>query len=213
MTIPLRHFAFPLAVALSFTLVSAPARGRQQEGLPAGHPTVATPPASDVIPPVPAGAGSGAAALDWTAPATWIAQPPANPMRRAQYKVPGPGGDAECVVFYFGPGQGGAPIDNAKRWASQFTDAAGQPATATMKTRTEQVNGVPVLFVEASGAFQAGSAMGSGTAVTRPDWALLGAVAEGADANWFFKLTGPKATLEAERAAFEGMLRSVKRGG
>ena len=27
---------------------------------------------------------------------------PSSSMRRAQYRVPGAGGDAECVVFYFG---------------------------------------------------------------------------------------------------------------
>jgi hypothetical protein len=41
---------------------------------------------------------------------------------------------------------------------------------------------------------------------------LLGAVAEGPDSNWFFKLTGPEATVRAERAAFEGMLRTLKAG-
>lgn len=186
----------------------------QPGALPAGHPAVATPAsAGELLPPVDASAGTGAAALAWTAPAGWVSEPPANSMRRAQYRIPAPGGDGECVVFYFGPGQGGAPMENAERWASQFSDAAGQPATATMKTRTEQVNGVQLLFVEAGGTYHAGSMMGMGQVVAKPDWALLGAVAEGADANWFFKFTGPKATVEAGRAAFEAMLRSVKRGG
>jgi len=184
------------------------------EDLPAGHPAVTTPPsAADILPPVDAAAGTGAAALAWRAPASWTSEPPANSMRRAQYKVPGPGGDGECVVFYFGPGQGGDPMGNAERWASQFSDASGQPATASMKTRTEKVNDVTVLFVEAGGTYHSGSMMGMGQAVAKPDWALLGAVAEGADANWFFKFTAPKATIDAERANFEAMLRSLKRGG
>jgi hypothetical protein len=41
---------------------------------------------------------------------------------------------------------------------------------------------------------------------------LLGAVAAGPDANWFFKSTGPQATVEAHRAAFEGMIASLKPG-
>lgn len=219
MTTPMHRLGISFAVALSLGLASAPARSAQQTGapvqgdLPAGHPTFAPPPASDVIPPVAADAGTGATALGWAAPASWVSQPPANAMRRAQYRVPGPGGDGECIVFYFGPGQGGDPMGNAERWASQFVDANGQSAVATMKTRTEQVNGVTVLFVEAGGTYGAGSMTGAGKVVAKPDWALLGAVAEGADANWFFKFTGPKATLEAERTAFEKMLRSVQRGG
>ena len=46
----------------------------------------------------------------------------------------------------------------------------------------------------------------------KPGQMLLGAIAEGPDANWFFKLTGPEATLEAQREAFEGMILSLRRG-
>ena len=54
--------------------------------------------------------------------------------------------------------------------------------------------------------------MGMAPSEPKPGYKLLGAVAEGADANWFFKFTGPEKTVEANRAAFEGMLKSLKRG-
>jgi hypothetical protein len=54
--------------------------------------------------------------------------------------------------------------------------------------------------------------LGGGEVVAKPGWALLGAVVEDADGNWFFKFTGPESTVEAERAAFEGMLHSLARG-
>jgi hypothetical protein len=41
---------------------------------------------------------------------------------------------------------------------------------------------------------------------------LLGAIAQGPDANWFFRTTGPRATIEAQRAAFDGLIRSLRRG-
>jgi hypothetical protein len=41
---------------------------------------------------------------------------------------------------------------------------------------------------------------------------LLGAVAPGPDANWFFKLTGPDKTVTAQRDAFIGMVKSLKPG-
>jgi len=44
-----------------------------------------------------------------------------------------------------------------------------------------------------------------------PGHMLLGAVATGPDANWFFKLTGPQATVEAQNEAFLGMVRSLKK--
>jgi hypothetical protein len=55
--------------------------------------------------------------------------------------------------------------------------------------------------------------MGSGpTGPERPNYMLLGAIAQGPDANWFFRATGPRATLEAQRAAFDGLIRSLRRG-
>jgi hypothetical protein len=41
---------------------------------------------------------------------------------------------------------------------------------------------------------------------------LLGAIADGPDAKWFFRAVGPRATLEAQRSAFDRMIRSLKRG-
>ena len=46
-------------------------------------------------------------------------------MRHAQYRVPGGNGDGECIVFYFGPGEGGDPMSNARRWAGQFDQPDG----------------------------------------------------------------------------------------
>lgn len=183
--------------------------------LPAGHPPVAQQPGGtapgDARLPVILPGGQGGAAVVWTVPSGWKAEPPANPTRRAQYRVSGPGGDGEFVVFYFGPGQGGDPASNAERWAAQFEPPAGQ-AAAAKKTRTLKAAGMNVLVVEASGAYLAGSMTG-GQVVRKPDWALLGAIVEGPDANWYFKLTAPRKTVEAQRAAFDGLLKSLKRGG
>ncbi len=44
------------------------------------------------------------------------------------------------------------------------------------------------------------------------DYMLLGAIARGPDANWFFKLTGPRATVAGQREAFRGMIESLKTG-
>jgi hypothetical protein len=131
-------------------------------------------------------------------------------MRRAQYRIAGPGGDAECVVFYFGAGEGGDPQANAERWAAQFTQDGGEPAA--LKTSSLAVEGVKVMVVEAAGTYHGGPTMGAAAApAPRSGYMLLGAIAEGPDANWFFKLTGPEPTVRGQRAAFEGLLRSLKK--
>lgn len=183
-------------------------------GMPGDHPPLdPAAAAATVLAPVAPGAGTGSTALAWSAPAGWTSETPSNSMRRAQYKVPGPGGDGECAVFYFGPGQGGDPQSNAERWAAQFVDGVGNPAVGSMKTRTGKVGEIDVLFVEARGTYQSGSMMGMGGGTSKPGWALLGAIATGPDANWFFKLTAPETTIEAQRKSFDEMIASLKRGG
>jgi len=182
--------------------------------LPEGHPPLDSMQSGGFeLAPVDPSAGRGESGLSWQAPAGWVAEPPANSMRRAQYKVPGPGGEGECVVFYFGPGQGGSPQANAERWASQFEQPDGRSPLEAMTTRELDEAGTKTLIVEVDGTYQSGSMMGGPAAESKPGWALLGAVVEGADANWFFKFTGPEATVVANRAAFEEMLRSVSQGG
>ena len=159
--------------------------------------------------PRESGGQTAARGLTWTAPSDWVAETPSSSMRRAQYRIAGPGGPAECAVFYFGPGQGGDAKANAARWASQFRRADGAPVTA--RTREVKAGDLTVTVVEADGTFVGG--MGGGAAgPERPDSMLLGAIAPGADANWFFRAVGPRATLEPQRASFERMVRSIKRG-
>jgi hypothetical protein len=179
--------------------------------LPPGHPPLDAGGGS-TLPPVPEGAGSGESALAWTAPKGWIAEAPTSPMRRAQYRVPGKAGDGECVVFYFGPGQGGDPMANAERWAGQFTLEDGRPALGAMTTTEIDVQGLKVTLVEVAGTYDGGMTMGTAPATPKPGYRLLGAVAPGPDANWFFKFTGPDRTVVEHHAAFESMVRSLKHG-
>ena len=131
-------------------------------------------------------------------------------MRRAQYRVPGPGGDAECVVFYFGPGQGGDASSNAMRWASQFRSPDGRGSAAAPQTAEIQVGDLEVTTVEIEGTYSGG--MGGAAGGGKPGYRLVGAIVAGPDANWFFKLTGPGKTVADQKGAFEGMIRSLRKG-
>lgn len=195
----------PAAPASAGPASSHAVTGAPVQALPPGHPALP----ADVIPAVPQGAGTGAGSMTWTVPAGWKAETPSSAMRRAQYRVAGSGGDAECVVFYFGPGQGGDAESNARRWASQFRQPDGRDGSAVMKTSVLDVGGVKVTMVDVGGNYTGG--MG-GVAGDRPGYRLLGAIAAGPDANWFLKLTGPEKTVAGQQAAFEGLVRSLKKG-
>lgn len=183
----------------------------QTDPLPPGHPAIGGPGSGPTVPAPPGSSGTDGQELVWKSPAGWTQEAPASQMRRAQYRIPGSGGPGECAVFYFGPGQGGDAQSNAARWAGQFRRPDGSPVGDAFKTREIKVGDIPVLLVEVTGTYVGG--MGGGPAgPERPNYMLLGAIAKGPDANWFFRATGPRATIEAQRAAFERMIRSLKRG-
>jgi hypothetical protein len=179
-----------------------------QGELPSGHPPLEPGASGGMIAPPPPGSGAGAAGLVWTAPAGWVEEAPANRMRKAQYRV---GAEGICVVYYFGPGEGGDAQSNAARWADQFDQPDGRSSREVMAFERFEVAGTPVTLVEVTGTYNEG--MMGGEANAHPDFMLLGAIAEGPDANWFFKLTGPENTLNEEKAAFRGMIDSLRRGG
>ena len=144
----------------------------------------------------------------WKVPDDWTKEPPSSSMRIAQYKISGPGGDAECVVFYFGPGMGGDAQSNATRWARQFEQPDGRDSVELMKVSQLEGAQTPTLIVEVTGIYDGGLAM-SGAPEKKPDHMLLGGISEGPDAPWFFKFTGPVSTIEAQRKSFLEMMQSV----
>ncbi|MDF1564448.1 MAG: hypothetical protein P1V51_15495 [Deltaproteobacteria bacterium] len=194
-----------------------PHAGMDPGALPAGHPPMGgamggaaagNPQMVGGIAAPSAAAGQGAMALTWTLPEGWKETPPANAMRRAQFEVEGKGGKAECVVFYFGPGQGGDPLSNARRWADQFQQPDGKPSSEVMKTGSRKAGEIEITTVEVTGTY-ANTMMGGAPEANQM---LLGAVAMGPDAPWFFKFTGPQETVEGARAGFEALLDSLKAG-
>lgn len=151
-----------------------------------------------------------AAGVRWTAPAGWQAEGP-RPMRAATYTIAPVAGDtpgAECVINYFGPGQGGSIGDNLERWKNQMRGGAGQVAPATVAKRT--VRGLAITTIDASGAY---SGMGGPMAASPrlvPGYRLLGAIVEGPGGNVFVKLTGPAKTIAANQQKFEQLLASFQ---
>jgi hypothetical protein len=193
--------AAPPSVAETST--AAPAA---PSGQPAGGSGVAplSPHAGLIDPQANSQQAAGAAgSIDFDVPKGWQSQQVKPGMRVAQASIPGPGGPGEFGVFYFGPG-GGGPVDaNIERWVGQM-EGAGKPAPETFET-----NGYKVTWVDVKGTMKAVS-MGMGPKTEQANARLYGAVVEGAGGPWFFKATGPDATLGPQRDAFVAMLKSVR---
>jgi hypothetical protein len=158
-------------------------------------------------------AADGVAGLEWTAPAAWTATGE-SPMRAASYTIPPGGGDSEggeCVVYYFGAGQGGGVEANVKRWIGQFTAPDGGPADKLAKRGTKTINGIEVETLELTGTYLFKPFPMAPKATPKPGYRMLAAIVAGADAPVFFKLTGPVKTVAAAEAAYEKMLASLRK--
>jgi hypothetical protein len=141
--------------------------------------------------------------IDFDVPKAWPSQKPTSGMRLVQASIPGPGGAGDFAVFYFGPG-GGGPVDaNIDRWVGQM-EGGSKPSPETF-----EVNGYRVTWVDVKGTMKP-STMGMGPSTPQANARLFGGVVEGPGGPWFFKATGPDATLAPQRDAFVGMLKSVR---
>jgi hypothetical protein len=123
-------------------------------------------------------------------------------MRAATYTV----GDAECVVYFFGQGQGGGVQANIDRWKGQFSQPNGQPVTA--KTGKRTIHGLQVTTIELAGTYAGMAGPMGGAAAPKTDYRMLGAIVENPGGNLFVKFTGPAKTIAANQAKFDQLLGS-----
>lgn len=197
-----------LASALASALLlaacgDAPAPGASTSASPA-KPT-GEPPAEASKPPAPTSDGPSAAAgeLAWEAPASFkkVANP--STMRKATYEAPKVGSDPEAPTLSVIVAGGGVDA-NIDRWATQFDEAA-KPA---MRRDAKKVGSYDVTVVELKGTFSGGGGMMGAPTSPQAGWALLGAVVPVGDQQWFFKMTGPEASVAAARADFDKLVDS-----
>ena len=155
-------------------------------------------------------AAESVAGMRWTTPPGWKYER-ARPMRAATYTVsPAPGDPdaSECVVFFFGAGQGGSVEANIDRWKGQFQQA-GKPAGARVEKRT--VHGLPVTTIDVSGDYSGMGGPNAAEKSTASGYRLLGAVVEGPGGTVFIKFAAPAKTVAANQQKFEQLLGSFEK--
>jgi hypothetical protein len=196
-------------LVLVTSLTCALACNKQPEPIPVDKP--ADPPATSTAAPAGNAHGGGTAAatgaahpaapaspaapeeIGYDAPAAWTSAPNPSPMRKATFKIPKAGGEAEDAELAISAASGGVE-PNVKRWEGQFADAKA-------KTEARTVNGLKVTIVEIKGKFSSGG-MGQ-PAAAKADQMLLGAIVDAGDRQHFFKMTGGEKTVSAARKDFD----------
>ncbi|HEU4580296.1 MAG TPA: hypothetical protein VFS67_18700 [Polyangiaceae bacterium] len=143
--------------------------------------------------------------LEWDDPPQWK-RVPASGMRAASYEIPAAKGDKEAGslnVFVLG----GDVDANIQRWVDEFS---GMDLKTVVRS-DRKVNEMRQAVVEIpKGKFSGGMSDKGPT----DNYGLLGAIVVApSGAEYFFKLTGPAATVKAARAPFYSLLDSMREQG
>jgi hypothetical protein len=148
-------------------------------------------------------------AIKFAVPADWKAEAPTSSMRRAQLKAPGAGGEAELIVYYFGPQGAGSNEDNVKRWVGQFSGPGGTQA-GDAKVGTAEVAGGTATTVDVAGQYTNTMMQGAEGSPTKANQRLLAAIVPSDDGPYYFKFLGPSETVGAQANAFDGLIESIE---
>ncbi len=180
-----------------------PKAGPGNVNLPAGHPAMGNgnlpaghPPLESSAPTTPIKAEAG---VSWTVPARWQQVPHMSTMRIATYRIAKADGDVEDPEMSV-TRAGGDVAANAQRWVDQF-DVSSRP---NIKKTQKTIGTLKVTIVDGSGSFTTMSGE------VEQGWAMLGAIVETDGGSHFFKLTGPKKSVEAARSEFDSLIASIK---
>jgi len=147
--------------------------------------------------PAPGESAASQAALTWTAPGDWQAEP-LSAMRIGSFAVSSDAGSADISISAF-PGEAGGLLANINRWRGQLgldPIAGGDLAGATIAF--DGAGGLHFTVVDLSGH--------TGGAPAR----MLGAILSFEGQTYFFKMTGPDAIVAREKPAFFDFLKTVK---
>jgi hypothetical protein len=138
-------------------------------------------------------------------PKSWK-QGEAAGMKAFQAKSPKQGDDpedGELAVFVF-PNGGGVDA-NLKRWTGQM----GGDDSLKNKTTVKTASGKDAVVAELEGTYSAMSPAG-GKSVPKAGYKMLGAIILTDNGEVYIKLTGPKGSIDAQKAAFDKMIQSFK---
>lgn len=143
-------------------------------------------------------AGPGEAALHWTAPSEWEAQP-ASGFRKGSFVVRGADGTTADVSVISFPEAAGGVLANVNRWREQLKLA---PITDEAEAgKSFPVAGHEMLAIEIASEHP--------IAPETTNSRILGGIFPLHGETWFFKMIGPDELVASQRAAFTEFLQSV----
>ncbi|MBI5630720.1 MAG: hypothetical protein HY921_07540 [Elusimicrobia bacterium] len=135
-------------------------------------------------------------APSWKVPEGWK-QKPSLGLRLASFSIPHPAGEAELSIVVLS-GEAGGELANVNRWRGQMGLAPLSAEELPKSSRRFSCPAGEVLIAEISSPTQG---------------RLAAARLYAGGRSWFFKLSGPEASVAAALPAFEAFLGSLRLGG
>jgi hypothetical protein len=129
---------------------------------------------------------------EWTVPAAWTATE-GSAMRRASFTATGPAGPVDMSVTSF-PGDVGGLLANLNRWRGQVQLAPLSPDTLESSIERIPLGEKEIVFSHMIG----------------PTSATLAAIVAHDGNSWFFKLSGPSASVNAQETNFRSFIQSLR---
>ena len=161
--------------------------------MPAGHPAFSRSGAADKI------------SVEYESPTGWQSEP-ASGIRRAVFRITDGDREAKVTVIDFPAGAGpmiADPLSNINRWRSEVGLEPLAADDLSAATEPIEIAGLQASYVEAIPA-------ASKSQESNADHGTLAAMATSDDVVWFFKITGDRDLVVAQRDQFKSFLKSVR---
>jgi hypothetical protein len=150
--------------------------------------------------------------LKFEAPKGWKKEQPSSRMRYAQFRIPsvkGGGEDATLAVFHFAGGGGGVQA-NLDRWIGQMRQPDGSSSKDKVKITKKEYDDKTTHTLKVSGIFmdRVGGPF-AGKVVPKKGYRMVAVVLVTKPGNFYFKWTGPEATVRKWEEEFEKSISST----
>jgi hypothetical protein len=142
-------------------------------------------------------------------PPEWKEEKPATKLRLTQFRLPkakDDKADAELAIFQ---NAGGSVADNVKRWKAQFRAPEGKEIDDVAKVTEIKIAGRDATLLELTGTYNA-PPFDPTFKGANPDFRLVAIQFKGPENLYHIKLTGPAATVEHHRKAFDDWIKGFK---
>jgi len=141
--------------------------------------------------------------LSANVPDTWTGIRPSSSMRLMEFRLGVAADDATLAIFKH---IGGTIDNNLERWSGQFGYSLSD---SEVNIRAENINGMQVSIISILGTYTNTMAFSDATQ-PKPNYRLLGAIADTPDGLYYFKLTGPNTVITGRLEEFTLFIQSLR---